>query len=127
MDEVAAEFGPFEIEYEGLGVFPGASNPKTVWAGCAYQATLELMQHELVSRLSALGFEPEGRRFNPHVTLGRVRRNTGSGELRGLLQSLETTTLRVSDYVEALDLMLSERTSGGSKYRSIHRSKLGAS
>jgi 2'-5' RNA ligase len=38
-------------------------------------ATLTALQGELTAALaSAIGFEPERRRFRPHVTVGRVRR-----------------------------------------------------
>jgi 2'-5' RNA ligase len=125
MDEVSAQFSPFEMEYKGLGVFPSRARPKTVWVGCGYQATLELMQHELALRLSKLGFESDGRRFSPHVTLGRVKRNTKETDLQGLMNELDKTEMSVSDYVESIDLMVSERTDRGSNYECIHRSRLG--
>lgn len=127
MDDVARRFESFEIGYGGFGAFPNASRPKTIWMGCEYQATLELIQHEMVLQMAGIGFEPEGRRFNPHVTLGRVMRNTARGELDSILSIMETLNFETADYVETIDLMASVRTAGGSRYECLHRSTLGAS
>lgn len=125
MDDTSVKFHPFAMDYGELGVFPGGSRPKTIWMGCGYQATLELIQHELATHFAELGFEPEGRRFSPHVTLGRVKRNADQSDLDGLLQTLDEIEFNVSDHVASIDLMASKRTSGMSSYECIHRSKLG--
>lgn len=127
MDDVTARFNPFEIGYGGFGVFPNASRPKTISIACEHQATLELIQHEMVVQMAGIGFEPEGRRFNPHLTLGRVRRNTPRRDLDVVLSIMDTLNFETTDYVETLDLMASVRTPGGSSYECLHRSPLGAS
>ncbi len=125
VDGVASDFRPFEIGLGGLGVFPSPTRPRTIWMGCAQQPALELIQNQLAERLVPLGFEPEGRRFNPHVTIGRVKRNTTRGQLDPVLQRLDDIGFETYDFIESLDLMKSTMTESGSDYECIHKSMLG--
>jgi RNA 2',3'-cyclic 3'-phosphodiesterase len=65
---------PFEWHAEGVGAFPNLERPRTIWLGAGEGADELITLHEAIERgLSQLGFRGEGRRFKPHVTLGRVR------------------------------------------------------
>lgn len=58
----------------GLGVFPNVHRPSVVWAGITTGADWVAELAAAVDRaLVPLGFPPETRPFQPHVTLGRVR------------------------------------------------------
>jgi 2'-5' RNA ligase len=85
----ARQFEPFEITCRGVGAFPAADHPRTLWIGiedgseelCALQAAIE-------DALKAeLGFAKEARRFQPHLTIGRVKHEPPSarGELGELI------------------------------------------
>jgi 2'-5' RNA ligase len=71
----AASIEPFEIIFRGSGAFPSAENPRTLWLG------VEEGREELIELQAAieeglhrdLGFAKEGRRFQPHLTIGRVK------------------------------------------------------
>ncbi len=39
------------------------------------------LQEEIEARLEKIGFEPEGRSFQPHLTLGRMKSSRGKEEL----------------------------------------------
>ena len=56
-----------------LGAFPSPSRARVLWVGVEAPPGLELLQDRLERRSEAIGFEPEGVPFRPHVTLGRVR------------------------------------------------------
>lgn len=64
-----------ECVIKGLGCFPGISNPSVIWAGMEYDRMLmdRLFQFAENAALAA-GFPPEQRKFIPHLTLARVRR-----------------------------------------------------
>ncbi|MBS0209615.1 MAG: RNA 2',3'-cyclic phosphodiesterase [Planctomycetes bacterium] len=65
---------PFEWHATGVGAFPALERPRTIWLGTGEGADDLVTLHEAIERcLSQLGFRGEGRRFKPHVTLGRVR------------------------------------------------------
>lgn len=57
----------------GLGAFPVPARARVLWLGIEAPAALELLQDRLERRSEAIGFQPEGVPFRPHVTLGRVR------------------------------------------------------
>jgi 2'-5' RNA ligase len=68
------DFSPFELEIIGAGAFPDLVRPRTLWLGVGEGAEGMAELHDrLQSALAPLGFREEGRRFRPHVTLGRVR------------------------------------------------------
>ena len=85
--EVAAASAPFSLEIRGAGAFPHLGRPRTIWlgAGEGRQAMVDF-QRRIEAALKPLGFLPESRAFEPHLTIGRVR-NAGPGiaELAELL------------------------------------------
>ncbi len=77
---IAARHEPFTLAAHGVGAFPKAERPRTLWlgAGEGSQALCSL-QDELEEALCELGFRPEHRRYVPHLTLGRVGRHGHAG------------------------------------------------
>lgn len=71
------------------GAFPDARRPSVLWVGVEGQTTeLGQLQAALVAALGPLGFPPERRRFQAHLTLGRVRRSAAAPELASLGDAL---------------------------------------
>lgn len=76
--EAAAGIEPFEIVFRGLGSFPRVSEPRTIWLG------IDQGQEELAELRAAIegalqkemGFGKEQRKFHPHLTLGRLRKES---------------------------------------------------
>ncbi len=58
------------LRLSGFGLFGGAQ-PRAVWAGVAPESALDRLQRKVVQAAAGAGVRPEGRRFSPHVTLGR--------------------------------------------------------
>jgi RNA 2',3'-cyclic 3'-phosphodiesterase len=84
----AAETKPFEFDVRGAGAFPNAARPRTVWLGSGNGGEPMVMLHDRVeAALAKLGYREEHRRFQPHLTIGRVRgAGAGIAELGNLLQ-----------------------------------------
>ncbi len=74
MEQVSFIQKPFEIEIGGTGIFPDARRPRVFWVGITQgvEQVTELAT-QLNTQISELGFPKEERKFNPHLTLGRVR------------------------------------------------------
>jgi 2'-5' RNA ligase len=88
---VAAEYPELALRVGGFGVFPNASRPRVLWLGVNDGHGLLAALHSGVERaLEQLGFKPEGRRFTPHLTLGRTRdgdRDAVAEQVSGLAHS----------------------------------------
>jgi 2'-5' RNA ligase len=76
------KFVPFNIQIQGLGVFPTVNYPRVVWAGITLGAEqLKIIFEQLEPMLHDLGFAPEPEGFNPHLTIARVRSGTNKQRL----------------------------------------------
>jgi RNA 2',3'-cyclic 3'-phosphodiesterase len=84
----AAQVDAFELEVRGAGAFPTAARPRTVWLGAGAGAEQMVVLHDRVeAALAELGYREEHRRFQPHLTIGRVRgAGPGIAELGKLLE-----------------------------------------
>jgi 2'-5' RNA ligase len=70
----AGEGGPaLPLRLDQLGAFPSRRKPRILYLGLESTPALELLQDRIERGGEAIGFPPEGRPFNPHVTLGRIR------------------------------------------------------
>lgn len=67
------EGAPFALRLKSVGRFGVRKRVNQVWAGVAPNEDLERLQRRLEGALNALGLEPEGRRYHPHVTLARLK------------------------------------------------------
>jgi len=71
---VCEAVAPFELQCAGAGAFPNVRRPRTVWIGVSEGAEpLGELQSGIVRALGKVGFRRERRRFQGHLTLGRVR------------------------------------------------------
>lgn len=74
LDDAAANRKPFELRLDKLGCFPNASRPRVVWVGVAGAlSAAQSLKAALDDALEPLGWQPEGRPFQAHLTLGRVK------------------------------------------------------
>lgn len=65
---------PFTISLSKPGFFPNARRLRVIWVGVDGDVeTLLQLQRTVESELNAIGFPPEKRGFQPHLTLARIR------------------------------------------------------
>jgi RNA 2',3'-cyclic 3'-phosphodiesterase len=62
------------VTLDGLGIF-GGDRPRALYASVVPEAGLLDLQSEQERLVRRAGVEPERRRFTPHVTLARLRRD----------------------------------------------------
>jgi RNA 2',3'-cyclic 3'-phosphodiesterase len=111
---IAASATPFRLHFEkpellGKRVISIAvqSDSKTVYA----------LEMAIDTECERFGFEREGRRFHPHLTLGRIRQLDGTRELAKSF--LQTQIEPLSFDVREIVLYESELGPGGSVYRKV--------
>jgi len=64
---------PLELTLRAGGAFPSRERPRVLRVEVDAGPELELLQDRLETGGAEMGFPPEGRPFQPHITLGRVR------------------------------------------------------
>ncbi len=69
--DATARLRPFDMQLHGTGVLPGRKRPRVVYVGAG--APVELFQLAGMLGGALDPPEPPGRRFLPHITIGRVR------------------------------------------------------
>ena len=122
----ASQVAPFSLEVHGAGAFPNAARPRTVWLGAAEGAAQMVVLHDRVeAALADLGYREEHRRFQTHLTIGRVRgAGPGITELGGLLQQQADVSVGSMD-VQKLTVFSSTLTATGPIYEVLGTARLG--
>ncbi|MCS4540809.1 MAG: RNA 2',3'-cyclic phosphodiesterase [Euryarchaeota archaeon] len=110
---------PFEIEINGVGVFPSFNYIRVIWVGITKGADfLSNLQTELEKRLVPLGFEPEERGFSPHITIGRVKTIKAKAQLQSKINELQNINIGTMQ-VDCLKLKKSQLTPKGPIYTDL--------
>jgi 2'-5' RNA ligase len=81
LDNIAHEFRPINLIPNQVGTFGPKNRPHVIWFGYKEDPILTALQLSIDKALASLGFEPEKRKFSPHLTLGRVKQITEMNEL----------------------------------------------
>ncbi|MGI8588745.1 MAG: RNA 2',3'-cyclic phosphodiesterase [Chloroflexia bacterium] len=119
-----AGIAPFGLRAEGIGMFPNANAPRVVWAGVqgmpAAMAALTNLRARIVRELAVTAFAVD-RRFDPHLTLGRVPdRATSDDRARvGAAVQAQPPLGPFAFPVSEVSVMRSELRAGGSVYTRI--------
>jgi 2'-5' RNA ligase len=121
----AADTKPFDLEVRGLGAFPNASRPRTIWLGLGSgEEELAALAGRVESALEELGFAREARGFHGHLTLGRVRRPTPAlATLTRLLQNQPDFEAGLTPINEVV-VFSSQLSPAGPTYEALSRARL---
>ena len=124
--EAVRQTSPFSLAARGVGAFPSDERPRTLWLGADQGAdSLIALQGNIETALATQGFRGESRRYQPHLTLGRVGRGTATGA------DLSETLARNADFqagtmdVREVVVFGSELTRDGPIYHAMGRAALG--
>lgn len=128
MPEITSGVEPFGLSLDGMGAFPSLRRPKVIWAGVK-QGGREIIQvhRRVLGAVESLGFT-EDKKFSPHVTMGRVRSQSGrgvqtkpncQGNLARLIQSMEKINGLGEDFITGISLMESLLTPRGPVYSEL--------
>jgi len=79
---------PIPIHIRQVGFFPNPHAPRIFWAGVEAAPGLAALASETDLALQPLGLKPEGRPFNPHLTLARIKETVPLQQLRETISAL---------------------------------------
>ncbi len=116
--ELAAVRAPgFDLAFDGLGSFASGRRVRAVWAAAEPVPALLHLHHKIEAAVAGAGFEPEHRKFKPHVTLARL--NKGSpGRVGEYLESRGGFSAAPFP-VRAFTLFRSHLGSAGAQYAEV--------
>ena len=125
--EAARKFEPFELVFKGCGAFPNTQAPRTIWLGVEQGGEeLAALQEAIDIGLKQLKFPRETRRFQPHLTLGRVKESgpaaTYLGQLLDQLADVDADLTIVDEVVTFASFL--ER--GGPLHEPMGHAELGS-
>ena len=118
IEGACAKYQFFELEISGIGVFPNIRSPRVLWAGIQYEDAFAGLYGEIENGLASIGYDREGRRFSPHLTLGRFRSFKGKASVSERIELHKNDRLGLI-VVRTISLMESELSPAGAKYSRV--------
>jgi 2'-5' RNA ligase len=106
----------------GLGCFPNPRRPRVVWVGVQEPSgRLAAVQDAIEEVMAPLGYEPEGRGFTPHLTLGRIGRRASRDDAARVGEVVASTDVGELAEVAAaqVDLIRSVLKPSGAEYTTL--------
>ncbi len=105
LDLLAARHLPITARFGGLDAFPNRRRPRIIWLGVTEGSDhLIALVKDLSRGLTKLGFDPDRKRFTPHLTLGRVKRGRMTMELGEVLGKDAEKTNKLLDSFGSLNI-----------------------
>lgn len=120
-----ADVKPFDLSLGGFGAFPSLEQPRVLWVGVERHPALELLANDVERALAGFGFAPELKPFQPHITVGRVKKDARAAALKPLARRVVEFAYEGTMIVEGVDLMRSTPGASGSRYEVVRRAPLG--
>ena len=118
LEDAARGNSPFDIDLDGMGVFPNWGRAAVIWVGLG-EGSGRVKEMALAVDIAMLeeGFERENRDFKPHLTLGRIKGARNKDRLREIME--DTRIKPVSVHVPGIILFSSELTPDGAVHTPI--------
>jgi len=120
----ASEHDAFQLTCRGLGAFPEIGRPRVVWVGMDEgRGALCSLQAAIATNLDEIGYPKESRRYQPHITLGRVQRSADEHALSQIIEQFSQCEVGETRVDEVL-VMSSQLERGGPRYAILGRAPL---
>ena len=117
----AREVAPFELALGDVGAFPSLRRARTLLVGVDGDVeALTKLRDGIESELSKVGFRRDRQRFNPHITIARIRDRVSNADRRAVVDAARSVDYaRASFTVSGVTLFQSALTPEGAVYRSL--------
>lgn len=118
---VTGAYARWTVDVGGLGAFPDARVPRVLWVGLSGQVEgVTRLAADVERALVELGFAPEPKPFNPHLTLARIKEQSRAiGRALAVDRMLERVAPIGTVMVNAIALMKSELKPSGAVYTKL--------
>lgn len=114
--KAAVSFSAFTVKTTNFGFFPNSKRARIFWLGLTNQHLTDLAK-VLENNLAELGYQPEKRPFQPHITLVRFK------QPQKLAPDIEQKLpqLNISFTINELILFSSQLKPTGAEYQALRR------
>ncbi len=115
LKRISSSYSSFEINLEGIGVFPSLKEVHTLWAGTKSKEILDLMN---LFKKEFPSFDKKNRKAVGHLTIARVKKINDPQSLLNFLEKYKEKsfgTMKVDQFV----LYESALTAKGAIYREV--------
>jgi len=122
---LAEKSQPFHLKINSLGAFPNRNNPRVIWVGLKgvdKKGTLGMFYADLCGLIKEAGLSTERRPYQPHITLGRVKKKRTLHLPEALFRNRPDCS---SFWVREIVFYGSELTQEGPIYQALNRFPLG--
>jgi 2'-5' RNA ligase len=102
LQKVCNGSGEFELVICGSGLFRNSNDPRVIWAGIEPSEKMTRLQRIISGKLRETGTELDDRSFNPHLTMGRVKKINDPEKLKLLFDEFRDKViqrLKVSEII----------------------------
>jgi len=123
MREVLLDKLPISLGITDTGIFPHANDPRVLWVGSVpFDKALKPLILDLRDLLTKFGYQLDNRKFQPHITLGRVKSISRKSTF---IHDFLSTEVRHSQFtVDEVKWYQSTLTSAGAIYEELETFKL---
>ena len=118
---------PFDLSLGEVGAFPNTASARVLWVGVdGDTCRLRRLREGLEDELSGVGFRRDRRRFNPHITLARLRDRVSRSDRRRVVEAVSAVGhARLRFRVKAVTLFRSVLHAEGSIHTPMHHARFG--
>ncbi|MBU1133375.1 MAG: RNA 2',3'-cyclic phosphodiesterase [Candidatus Omnitrophica bacterium] len=120
IEDVAAQFNPFVVNFKEFGFFPNERRPRIFFISTDKEDKLKNISVVLEKRLEKIGFKPEFR-FKSHITLARFKETKNIDCLK---REVENITIEETFPVKEITLVKSTLTKSGPIYEEIFNAQM---
>jgi len=119
IEEDISEFTSFPVSFQNIGVFPNPQYPRIIWVGIEKgREELSLLNTKIENSISRFSLHQENRKFQPHLTIARVRSHKNHKRLVNTIEELKN--IKAGEMLaEEIFLMKSVLKPQGAQYNTL--------
>jgi len=87
--------GKFKLHLSGCGIFRSMNDPRIIWTGVRTSDDLATLNESIRNGLKQIGITLEDRPYNPHLTLGRIKRISDIQILKSLVEQFRDSEIQI--------------------------------
>jgi len=118
MEDAVRGIPPPMVVLRGTGAFPSSRRINVVWIGLEGAHRLGAIAAKLDRELAPLGFRPEGRAWQPHVTVARAKGDRNIDRVRAVIEAHADEEFGIAP-VDRIRLRRSVLTPKGPEYTTV--------